>query len=308
MAATQVILESNAFFYGIEYLAVFCCGLLGGLAAVRKHYDLFAILLTAWVTSLGGGLVRDVILGARPPVGISDKGMVITALAAGLIVAVMHPEVDRMHWSMIVLDALALGLFAVNGTQKALMYGTSGMAAVFLGMAAVFLGMFTALAGGLIRDVLLNEVPTVVRDRHWYAFPSFIGSVLTVVSTRARANGLLNPQGEIVVDVAIVILVVVMRVLSVRFDITLPGAMPRREALHMPERSRTGRGTHVSSRSQQDEPVQGEPVQGVAAQGESAQGKPTHGESSQPLREAEFLRKAEPARESSSPHVVGERT
>lgn len=303
MAATQVTLESNAFFYGIEYLAVFCCGLLGGLAAVRKHYDLFAILLTAWVTSLGGGLVRDVILGARPPVGISDKGMVITALAAGLIVAVMHPEVDRMHWSMIVLDALALGLFAVNGTQKALMYGTSGMAAVFL-------GMFTALAGGLIRDVLLNEVPTVVRDRHWYAFPSFVGSILTVVSTRARANGLLNPQGEIVVDVAIVILVVVMRVLSVRFDITLPGAMPRREALHMPERPRTGRGTHASARSQQGEPVQGEPVQGAAAQGkplqwESTQGEPAQGESSQPLQPSH---EAEPARESSSPHVVGERT
>lgn len=285
-------LESNAFFYGIEYLAVFCCGLLGGLAAVRKHYDLFAILLTAWVTSLGGGLVRDIILGARPPVGISDKGMVITALAAGLIVAVMHPEVDRMHWSMIVLDALALGLFAVNGTQKALVYGTSGMAAVFL-------GMFTALAGGLIRDVLLNEVPTVVRDRHWYAFPSFIGSVLTVGSTRARADGLLNPQGEIV------ILVVAMRVLSVRFDITLPGAMPRGEALHMPERSRTGCGTHVSSHSPHTEPVHGEPVQGVAAQRESAQGEPAQGESSQ---SSQSSRKAEPARESSSPPVVGERT
>lgn len=295
MAATQVTLESNAFFYGIEYLAVFCCGLLGGLAAVRKHYDLFAILLTAWVTSLGGGLVRDVILGARPPVGISDKGMVITALAAGLIVAVMHPEVDRMHWSMIVLDALALGLFAVNGTQKALVYGTSGMAAVFL-------GMFTALAGGLIRDVLLNEVPTVVRDRHWYAFPSFIGSILTVGSTRARSDGLLNPQGEIVIDVAIVILVVAMRVLSVRFDITLPGAMPRGEALHMPERSRTGCGTHVSSHSPHTEPVHGEPVQGVAAQRGSAQGEPAQGESSQPSR------KAEPAREGSSPPVVGERT
>jgi len=228
--------------------------------------------------------------------------MVTTALAAGLIVAVMHPEVDRMHWSMIVLDALALGLFAVNGTQKALMYGTSGMAAVFL-------GMFTALAGGLIRDVLLNEVPTVVRDRHWYAFPSFVGSVLTVVSSRARANGLVSPRGEIVVDVAIVILVV-MRVLSVRFDITLPGAMPRREALHMPEHSRTGRGTHASSRSQQGEPAHGESVQGVAAQGKSAQGEQLQGEQLQgePLQPSQPAREAEPARESSSPHDVGERT
>ena len=58
-----VTLESNGFFMGIEYVAVFCCGLLGGLAAIRKGYDLFAILLTAWLTALGGGIVRDVILG-----------------------------------------------------------------------------------------------------------------------------------------------------------------------------------------------------------------------------------------------------
>lgn len=61
-----VTLESNGFFLGIEYVAVFCCGLLGGLAAVRKHYDLFAIVLTTWLTALGGGLVRDVVLERFP--------------------------------------------------------------------------------------------------------------------------------------------------------------------------------------------------------------------------------------------------
>ena len=180
-----VTLESNGFFMGIEYVAVFCCGLLGGLAAIRKGYDLFAILLTAWLTALGGGIVRDVILGALPPVGISDRAMVLTSIAAGLMVAVMHPEVNRLKWSMLVLDALALGLFAVNGTQKALMYGTSGMTAVFL-------GMFTALAGGLIRDMLLNEVPMAVRDRHWYAFPSLVGCILTVMSYRLEGHGLIS--------------------------------------------------------------------------------------------------------------------
>lgn len=223
--ASEVTLESTAFFYGIEYLAVFCCGLLGGLAAVRKKYDLFAILLTAWLTALGGGLVRDVILGVTP-IGISDKGMVLTSLGAGLIVAVIHPEVDRLHMSMTVLDALALGLFAVNGTQKAMIYGCSGMTSVFL-------GMFTALAGGLIRDVLLNEVPMVVRDRHWYAFPSLVGCLLTVASTRAHAAGMLGDDAEIIADAAIVVLVVVMRVVSVHFDITLPGAMRRDEPVEL---------------------------------------------------------------------------
>ena len=161
----SVALESNAFFWGIEYLATFCCGMCGGLAAVRKGYDIFAILVTTWLTALGGGIIRDVLLGIAPPVGVSDKGLVIVALLASVAVAVCHPEINRLKWSMLSLDALALGLYAVNGTSKAMMYHTSGMTAVFL-------GMFTALGGGLIRDMLINEVPMVIRDKHWYAVPS----------------------------------------------------------------------------------------------------------------------------------------
>ena len=69
-----VALESNAFFWGIEYLATFCCGMCGGLAAVRKGYDIFAILVTTWLTALGGGIIRDLLLGISPPVGVSEQG------------------------------------------------------------------------------------------------------------------------------------------------------------------------------------------------------------------------------------------
>ena len=155
----EVALQSTPFFQGVEYLAIFCCGLVGGLAAIRKQYDVFAIIITAWLTALGGGIIRDILLGAVPPVGISDKGSVLTALIAGCVVAVIHVEVGRLRRTMLILDALALGLFAVNGTSKALMYNTSGLTAVFL-------GTFTAMGGGLIRDILLNEVPVVIRDRH----------------------------------------------------------------------------------------------------------------------------------------------
>ena len=170
-------LESNAFFMGIEYLAVFCSGLMGGLCAVRKNYDLFAMLITAWLTALGGGIIRDVMLGSLPPVGISDRGFVLTALVSGLAIAVIHPEVDKLRWSMLTIDALAVGLFAVNGTSKALDLGTSGMTAVFM-------GMFTALGGGLVRDMLLNDVPMIIRDKHLYAVPSAVGCVLTVFVCR----------------------------------------------------------------------------------------------------------------------------
>lgn len=216
----EVALESNGFFIGIEYLATFCCGMVGGLAAVRKGYDIFAILVTTWLTALGGGIIRDVLLGALPPAGVSDKGLVITALLAAVAVAIIYPEVDKLKWSMLSLDALALGLYAVNGTSKAMMYHMSGTTAVFL-------GMFTALGGGLIRDMLINEVPMVIRDKHWYAVPSAVGCVLTVLVCKGVNEGIVSFPAEVVLDVLIVVLMVAMRLISVFFDIQLPGALAR---------------------------------------------------------------------------------
>ncbi|KFI65944.1 trimeric intracellular cation channel family protein [Bifidobacterium cuniculi] len=222
----ETALQTSPFIQGVEYLAIFFCGMGGGLAAVRKQYDMFTIIITAWLTALGGGIIRDVLLGAVPPVGISDRVSVLTALAAGCAVAVFHPEVDKMKWSMLAIDALALGLFAVNGTSKGLMYNTSGMTAVFL-------GTFTAMGGGLIRDILLNEVPMVIRDRHWYIMPAVLGSMLTVLAWRWQARGAISLQVEMVLDIVIVLLVVAMRICSVAFDWQLPGAVPR-SRVHLP--------------------------------------------------------------------------
>lgn len=226
----EVALESNAFFMGVEYLAIFCSGLMGGLCAVKKNYDLFAMMITAWLTALGGGIIRDVMLASLPPVGIADKGFVITALVSGLAVAVIHPEVDKLKWSMLTIDALSVGLFAVNGTSKAMLMGTSGMTAAFM-------GMFTALGGGLVRDMLLNDVPMVIRDKHWYAVPSAIGCILTVLVMKGTRIGLIDFTGEVVLDSAIVVLVVVLRLLSVKFNIVLPGALERHEVF-LPGESR----------------------------------------------------------------------
>ena len=175
----EIALQSTPFFQAVEYLAIFSCGMAGGLTAVRKRYDVSSIIIIAWITALGGGIIRDVLLGALPPVGISDMGSVLTAFAAGAVTAVVHPEVDKLKWSMITIDALALGLFAVNGTSKALLYNTSGMTAVFL-------GTFTAMGGGVIRDMLVNEVPMVVRDPHLYVVPAVLGSIFTVWADRGQ--------------------------------------------------------------------------------------------------------------------------
>ena len=185
----EIALQSTPFFQAVEYLAIFSCGMAGGLTAVRKRYDVSSIIIIAWITALGGGIIRDVLLGALPPVGISDMGSVLTAFAAGAVTAVVHPEVDKLKWSMITIDALALGLFAVNGTSKALLYNTSGMTAVFL-------GTFTAMGGGVIRDMLVNEVPMVVRDPHLYVVPAVLGSIFTVWVWRAHTGRLIGDNTE----------------------------------------------------------------------------------------------------------------
>jgi uncharacterized membrane protein YeiH len=224
MYGMQLALESNIFFWAIEYIATFCCGLMGGLCAVKKKYDFIAIMITVWLTGLGGGIIRDVFLGIFPPLGVSDKGLVITTLLASATVAVIYPEVDRLGWPMIILDALALGLYSVNGTQKALIYNTSGMTAVFM-------GLITAIGGGLIRDMLLNEVPAVINDRRWYVLPAIFGSVLTVFVTRAFQAGRISFQWEVGLEVLIVVCVVALRVLSVHFNWQVPGAVQRDRVL-----------------------------------------------------------------------------
>ena len=227
----QVALENNIVFVVIEYLAILCWGLSGGLAAIRKGYDIFTIMLCGWLTALGGGLVRDVMLGALPPVGITDKGYVLTTLFSGIIVVVAHPEITQLKWTMTVIDALGLGLIAVSGTAKALAYGSSGMTAVFL-------GMFTALAGGLIRDIFIGDVPMIIRDKHLYAVPSFIGCILTVLVWRGVSYGWFDMRSEMLLDVLIVIIVVALRLLSVGFNVTLPGAVERHPSARRYRRSR----------------------------------------------------------------------
>lgn len=223
----ELTLESTPFLLGVELVATVCCGMVGGLTAIKHRYDLFVVIITAWLTALGGGVIRDVLLGVLPPFNITSRLFVLTGLAAGILVAVLHPEIDKLQKPMLVLDALALGLFAVNGTEKALLYGMSGMTAVILGMA-------TALGGGMVRDMLINEVPMVVRDRHWYAVPSAIGCVCTVFVARGADHHWYTHTIEIILDLCVVALVVALRLASVRFNWLVPRALNRKRA-HLPE-------------------------------------------------------------------------
>lgn len=165
----------------VDLLGVFAFALSGGLAGVRRHFDIFGILVLAVVTALGGGMMRDVLLGLTPPRGISDITLIGTALAGGLVTFWFSGTLDRVRRSILVADALGLGAFAVTGALTAIEAGHPGVEAIAV-------GTLTAVGGGVVRDVLSGEVPSVF-TRDLYALPALLGAVLTDLAARWGATG-----------------------------------------------------------------------------------------------------------------------
>lgn len=195
--------------HAFELAAIFCGALSGGLAAVRKNFDLFAVLLLAWATGLGGGILRDVLLGAVPPVGVSDWRFVAATVLAGLTIYFFHPRLARMRRAIIVLDAGALAFFVVVGAQKGLELGAGPVAAVFV-------GMLTGIGGGLVRDLLVDEAPIVLRERELYAIPALLGAGATVVA------GHFDVLGDLM-GILIVAAVFALRLTALRLHWLAPG-------------------------------------------------------------------------------------
>ncbi|MEU6679417.1 trimeric intracellular cation channel family protein [Streptomyces sp. NPDC046853] len=201
--------------HALDIVGIFVFAISGALLAVRKNFDVFGIAVLAEVTALGGGLIRDVVIGAVPPAAFVDLGYFITPLFAALLVFFLHPEVERTQLAVNVFDAAGLGLFCVTGTTKAYDYGLGLTASAALGLA-------TAVGGGVLRDMIANEVPSLVRwDRDLYAVPAIVGSAMVAVfinydMLNAFTSGLA------------VITAFVLRLLALRYHWRAPRAWHRR--------------------------------------------------------------------------------
>lgn len=202
----------------LEFIGVFAFALSGGLVGLRARLDLFGILVLAWVTGLGGGIIRDLLLGATPPVGISDWRLIVTGLAAGLIVFTLHGRVrsategrprsaGAITALVKILDAVGLSVFAVAGSLKAIQLDSPWLAAIVV-------GGVTAIGGGMIRDVLAGQVPEVLQ-RELYAVPAVFGAALVV---GLDAVGWLNPMTMWLC----VLLIFVTRMVAVALDLNMP--------------------------------------------------------------------------------------
>ncbi|MBH5337124.1 trimeric intracellular cation channel family protein [Streptomyces pactum] len=167
--------------YSLDIAGIFVFAISGALLAVRKNFDVFGMAVLASVTALGGGLFRDVMIGDLPPTAFTDLGYFVTPLVATVLVFFLHPEVERITRAVGVFDAAGLGLFCVAGTTKAYDYGLGLTSSAALGLA-------TAVGGGVLRDVLANEIPSLLRwDRDLYAVPAMVGAVTTALLIRFDA-------------------------------------------------------------------------------------------------------------------------
>jgi uncharacterized membrane protein YeiH len=156
----------------LELAGIFVFALSGGLVAVRKHLDIFGVLVLAGTTGLGGGFLRDVLIDATPPAALDDWRYLLVPVAAGLTTFVFHPALGRMERLVNILDAAGLGLFCVTGALKALEYGLGPIPAALM-------GMVTGIGGGMARDLLAGRVP-VVFSSELYATPALAGAAWAV--------------------------------------------------------------------------------------------------------------------------------
>ncbi|MGO4955885.1 trimeric intracellular cation channel family protein [Luteococcus sp. Sow4_B9] len=193
--------------YLLDFVGVFAFGISGGLVGVRRHFDIFGILTLAFVTALGGGIVRDLLLGLTPPANIQNLPLVLTALGAGLLTFFVEGTIAKLRRAVLIADAIGLGAFTVTGSLTAIANGSTGLEAILV-------GVITATGGGVIRDVLAGRPPSVF-SRELYALPALLGAILT--DAAARFGVLDIPVVGRLVVWGLVVLVFGLRLAAIRF-------------------------------------------------------------------------------------------
>jgi len=157
----------------LDLVGTFVFAISGAMAGVTRRLDLFGILVLSFVAGNVGGITRDVLIGSVPPAAISDWRYLAVSLLAGVITFCWYSAVDRLRSPVLVFDAAGLALFAVSGAQKALAFGLNPVMAALL-------GMLTGVGGGMMRDLLLAEIPTVLRT-DLYAIAGLAGAAVVVI-------------------------------------------------------------------------------------------------------------------------------
>lgn len=162
----------------LDLCGTFVFAISGATVGVQRKLDLFGVLVLAYAAGNVGGIIRDVVIGATPPPAVADWRYIAVSVAAGLITFYRYRLVDKVRSPVLLLDAAGLALFAVSGSVKALSYGLSPVAAVLL-------GMLTGIGGGMVRDILAGEIPSVLRS-DLYAVAALAAAAIVVLGSEVN--------------------------------------------------------------------------------------------------------------------------
>lgn len=196
-----------------DLLGTFLFALEGASTAVQHELDLLGIMVLAFATALGGGIVRDVLIGSVPPNSIKDWRYPTTALSAAAVVFAAHTAIGHIpFWPLITLDAAGLGLFAIAGAAKALDFGIHPLLAILL-------GGVTGVGGGTIRDIFLAQVPRVLRT-DIYAAAALLGAAVLVLCLKLK----LRPAAASTVGILVCF---TLRIVAVHQHWNLPTVLNR---------------------------------------------------------------------------------
>lgn len=200
-------MNEHLLFNAIDLAGTFAFAISGALAARRAGLDLFGILVIAYITACGGGIARDVCIGATPPAGLTDWRYLVTSVIAAVATILAYRQVERLDKPVRLFDALGLGLFAVYGAHKALALGMNAEVAILV-------GTLTAIGGGVARDVLLARV-SIVLQKEIYASAAILGAGWAVLGESLGWSALYAMWLPIVATCA-------LRILSLRRGWHLP--------------------------------------------------------------------------------------
>lgn len=180
----------------------------GALTAAEHKFDLMGVGIVAFVTALGGGTIRDILIGAHPVGWMQNTNYLLTVLTGVIVVFFLSNRLQPLRRTFFLFDAIGLGVFTIGGLEKALSYGVDPVYAIIC-------GMISASMGGLLRDVLCNEVPLILR-KEIYATAGAIGAGVYLLLKQLNFNQEIN-------FIITIVMVIIIRIFSVRFKIRLPG-------------------------------------------------------------------------------------
>lgn len=196
------------FIQTLDILGTIAFAISGVSVAMNKRMDAFGVLIIAFVTAVGGGTLRDVLIGVTPVTWMTNMTYVYVIFGATVFTVVFQRKINYLRTSLLFFDSIGIGLYTVVGIEKGLAVGLHPIICISL-------GTMTACFGGVIRDILCNEIPVIFRRKEIYATACILGGIVYFVLRQF-------PISDNIIFMSSGAVVIVVRLLAVRFGISLP--------------------------------------------------------------------------------------